>query len=219
MKLGKRYIAIVNSNGKDVAININYEHDHQAGLAHVRNIDPRAGHVATLVIDLDFAMRTTPPLTDEESAMYWERVELHAAEQRQRYWHAVTPSEERGDRRTTQPEHAVFDVEYHAWPIVPRGGQHVGVSTGVIVIHRPTGVAVIRDDERSQMRNREAAIAELRRLVQAPVSPGTLTPAEWSALEKFSQAIERELGRGYTDSTRPLLVSAISKLREQAGRR
>lgn len=62
------------------------------------------------------------------------------------------------------------DLEWHAWPPPPpRGGQHVGrYGHGVLVIHRPTGLAAISTEERSQLRNRETAWERLRRvLVQA----------------------------------------------------
>lgn len=48
-----------------------------------------------------------------------------------------------------------------------QGGQHVGVNTGVLAVHRRTGIAAINEDERSQHRNRQAALAKLRILVDA----------------------------------------------------
>ena len=49
-----------------------------------------------------------------------------------------------------------------------RGGQHVAMSCGaVLVIHKPTGVAVRVMDERSQIKNKIRAIAKLTSLLQA----------------------------------------------------
>jgi protein subunit release factor A len=57
------------------------------------------------------------------------------------------------------------DVEWHTWPPRRQGGQHVGVQTGVIACHRPTGIAVAKDSERSQWKNREAAMDHLRSIL------------------------------------------------------
>lgn len=44
-----------------------------------------------------------------------------------------------------------------------RGGQHVAVHcTGVRILHIPTGVEVLSSEERSQLRNLEAAMQMLR---------------------------------------------------------
>lgn len=59
------------------------------------------------------------------------------------------------------------DIEMHAWPGSRYGGQQVGAgSYGVLAIHKPTGIAAAVTDERSQLRNRKAAIAKLRQLVE-----------------------------------------------------
>jgi len=57
------------------------------------------------------------------------------------------------------------EIEQYAWPIVPRGGQHVGMRCGVLVVHKPTGLAVVCESERSQYRNREIAVEHLRQVV------------------------------------------------------
>lgn len=59
------------------------------------------------------------------------------------------------------------DVEWHAWPLRSQGGQHVGAPAGVMAHHVPTGIAVVSHDQRSQMRNKEAAMAKLRSLVSS----------------------------------------------------
>jgi protein subunit release factor A len=59
----------------------------------------------------------------------------------------------------------VDDLEMHSWPPRRYGGQHVGLSAGVLVVHVPTGIAVVEENERSQLRNREVAIDRLRELV------------------------------------------------------
>lgn len=50
---------------------------------------------------------------------------------------------------------------------VGRGGQQVAPQPGVVVIHRPTGIAAIAEDERSQLANRAAAIAKLCAVLNA----------------------------------------------------
>ncbi len=48
-----------------------------------------------------------------------------------------------------------------------RGGQHAGICVGVLVIHKPTGIAVRVTSERSQYRCREIAVAKLQSLLDA----------------------------------------------------
>lgn len=54
------------------------------------------------------------------------------------------------------------EFELHAWPLRSRGGQHFGVSTGVLAVHRLSGIAVACADERSMLKNRETALRKLR---------------------------------------------------------
>lgn len=68
----------------------------------------------------------------------------------------------RFDGRTTS---WLEDVEEQSLPRVRRGGQHAGVSSGVMVVHKPTGIAVIRESERSMMKNRENAREQLRSIL------------------------------------------------------
>lgn len=59
------------------------------------------------------------------------------------------------------------DIEVHSWPGRRLGGQHVGVDRGgVLLVHKPTGVAVVCDEERSQLRNRQAAFEKLRTVLR-----------------------------------------------------
>jgi protein subunit release factor A len=52
------------------------------------------------------------------------------------------------------------DLKIETYPIIPKGGQHVGkISTGVQVTHIPSGLVAICSIERSQMKNRDVAIA------------------------------------------------------------
>lgn len=59
------------------------------------------------------------------------------------------------------------ECEFQTWPPRRAGGQHVGVHAGVIVVHKPTGIAVVWTDERSQMKNREIATELLKLVVSA----------------------------------------------------
>lgn len=58
------------------------------------------------------------------------------------------------------------DVELHSWPVHRcAGGQHLNsCRSGVLAIHKPTGLAIVCTTERSQHSNRTRAITRLRRL-------------------------------------------------------
>jgi len=54
------------------------------------------------------------------------------------------------------------DLEIKIWPPRSIGGQLVGGgSRGVCIVHRPTGITVVVDHERSQHRNRRIAMAAI----------------------------------------------------------
>lgn len=57
-------------------------------------------------------------------------------------------------------------IEHHAWP--PRvGGQHVTrTETGVLAIHKPTGIAIACDSERSQLGNKLKATMRLEQMLE-----------------------------------------------------
>lgn len=56
------------------------------------------------------------------------------------------------------------DLEWHAWPPRPHGGQIAGPTHhGVLVIHKPTGLAAFSTEHRSQLANK----ANARQLLQA----------------------------------------------------
>ena len=60
------------------------------------------------------------------------------------------------DLREMKPEH----LSIESVPQQKQGGQHVGViSTGVKITHIPTGLTATCSIERSQMRNRNVALA------------------------------------------------------------
>lgn len=63
------------------------------------------------------------------------------------------------------------DIEVSTYPdIKSKGGQHVGLtSSGVLILHKPTGLGVVSMNERSQYRNRERAIIMLEFLVESEV--------------------------------------------------
>lgn len=59
------------------------------------------------------------------------------------------------------------DLEFHAWPQrQDGGGQHVGRFGGVLLIHQPTGIAVVVTEHRSQLSNRQTALDRLRGLIE-----------------------------------------------------
>lgn len=80
------------------------------------------------------------------------------------------------DAGRTRDEHGPYefskavldeDLETRPWPPgLPPGGQHVGrMECGILMIHKPTGIAAVSTDERSQFKNRENARAKLDVLV------------------------------------------------------
>lgn len=59
------------------------------------------------------------------------------------------------------------DIEVTVWPETKQGSMYVGISKGVKVVHVPTGTTVICNHERSQHRNRDAAIRALSAALSA----------------------------------------------------
>lgn len=49
------------------------------------------------------------------------------------------------------------DLTINPYPPRNQGGQHVGISYGIQVIHNPTGLQVIVNTERSQLKNKKVA--------------------------------------------------------------
>lgn len=66
---------------------------------------------------------------------------------------------------TLKPE----DLEISTYPPYKSnaGGQHVGLtSSGILIVHKPTGFGVVSFNERSQHRNKEKALVMLEILVE-----------------------------------------------------
>lgn len=59
-----------------------------------------------------------------------------------------------------------MNISIHHWPSEPRGGQHAGVSHGVLVIDDESGYAVACISERSQQTNIRLAKQRLIRVVE-----------------------------------------------------
>lgn len=55
------------------------------------------------------------------------------------------------------------DIEVSTYPdIKSKGGQHVGLtSSGVLIMHKSTGLGVVSTNERSQHKNKEKALEVL----------------------------------------------------------
>ncbi len=68
------------------------------------------------------------------------------------------------------------ELRIESWPLATTSGLHVGMSVGVRITHKPTGIAVVCDSERSQHKNRDRAILmlseELSRLTRANPASG-----------------------------------------------
>lgn len=60
------------------------------------------------------------------------------------------------------------DLEISTYPPYPNAaGQHVGVTrSGILIVHKPTGIGVVSVSERSQHRNKEKALVMLEILVE-----------------------------------------------------
>lgn len=59
------------------------------------------------------------------------------------------------------------EIEIRAWSRQQGGGQRVGVDHGsIIAVHKPTGCAFLSTSERSQLKNKENALAQLEVLVR-----------------------------------------------------
>ena len=168
MKLGKRYVPVVEVDGETFNLNTFPEsHDlaSAAAISWLGSFTKDARLVSILEIDLDTLL--TVDATDEQRAMHAERMETYWAGERERLWPAL-----QGLPPREQPELPLFaedDVEWHAWPLVRRGGQHTTCPgyAGVLAVHKPSGVAVVEQSQRSQWSNRQEAVRRLRLLVAA----------------------------------------------------
>lgn len=60
------------------------------------------------------------------------------------------------------------DIEASIYPdIKSKSGQHVGLtSSGVLILHKPTGLGVVSMNERSQHKNRELALIMLEMVIE-----------------------------------------------------
>lgn len=69
----------------------------------------------------------------------------------------------REGRAATVPEITLdpADLLIDSFPRTPAGGMHVGMPVGVYLKHKPSGMAVIVDNHRSQHRNRDEAYRQL----------------------------------------------------------
>jgi len=161
--LGKRYIAVCwdRENG-EFAVRETYPDAAGARMAHEQFTHPVVRPRRVLEVDLD--QLVDADASDEDRAMHAEAQELHWTAERERLWPALSGVE---------VVHVVWagelverDIEIHSWPPAGSGGQHTnGPNGGVLLIHKPTGVAAVSTEHRSQFRNRNEAMRTLRKLV------------------------------------------------------
>jgi hypothetical protein len=112
-----------------------------------------------LRFDVEDLEQSKPPESADERLQRVERVMLNATAE----WLQITGRAEPPLPRSDVP----YDLDEDAIEIRPigrpnLGGQHVGVYAGVCAIYKPTGIAIVVDTERSQMRNKEVARGRLR---------------------------------------------------------
>ncbi len=68
------------------------------------------------------------------------------------------------------------DCEFHIWPTIPRGGQHTRTASGILALHKPTGIAVFCESERSQFKNKAEALRRIGLLLDC------MPIVEWEAV-------------------------------------
>ena len=72
------------------------------------------------------------------------------------------------DPKPMTPEAKPFsesDCIVRSFDPVPPGGQHCGIRPDVLAVHLPSGLAVVENGQRSQMKNKQRAMERLRELV------------------------------------------------------
>ena len=85
------------------------------------------------------------------------------------------------------------ELVYHSWPPRQVGGQHGGTPRqGVLAVHVRTGIGAMCMDERSQLRNRERAVAMLRALVESG-EPLTLSGSAAPETLEQLKSVAREM--------------------------
>ena len=101
------------------------------------------------------------------------------------------------------PELRPDDLEISFFRSGGPGGQHKNkTETAVRVVHIPTGIVVVATSERSQLRNKEAALEELqRRLAARRRKPKPRVATKPSKAAK-ARRIESKVKRGATKSLR-----------------
>lgn len=60
------------------------------------------------------------------------------------------------------------ELKVEVWPERDKGGQHVGIVTGVRITHLPTGIMACCQTNRSQHRNRQIALEMIEAALTSP---------------------------------------------------
>lgn len=114
---------------------------------------------------------------------------------------ATKPTASNAGEREIQPD----DLTIETWPPSPKTGMIFGTSKGVKLTHRPTGVSVTCDSERSQHLNRGKAYEQLRAAL-ASKPAGEQKPVSHVGLSTFAWGVTR-MG----DNPKAVLVSFRSE--------
>lgn len=109
------------------------------------------------------------------------------------------------------------DLRIDSYTSKPTGSWKVGMMTGIKITHLPSGIEVCVDSERSQYKNRNLAIQDLKEKLKDFVPPESPHPDD-HAVDRFAEAmkaklkVSREKGRGGWNDPHQCSVEYLAKL-------